>query len=79
MSYSPQPPVPSSTHVDVIFLSLVEGSVWLVFSSFSVGIIPYVVDLVCPWDQVSSGSSYVTILALSSSSYLEMNFKWFLL
>ena len=36
-----------------------------VFRSFSEGIVPYVaVDLVCPWEEVSSGSSYAALLDL---------------
>lgn len=36
---------------------------WLVFSSFLVEVFSYVaVDLVCPREEVSSGSSYATIL-----------------
>ena len=36
---------------------------WLVFSSSLVGIVSYIaVDFVCLWEEISSGSSYATIL-----------------
>lgn len=34
----------------------------LVFRTFSEEIIPYVLGLLCPWEEVNSGSSYATIL-----------------
>ena len=41
--------LPLLPNLDAVVLSLVEKAVQLVFSSFSAGIIPYVVvDLVCP-------------------------------
>lgn len=42
-----------------------EGTVQLLFRSFSEGIAPFVpVDSVRPWEEVSSGSSYIATLNL---------------
>lgn len=55
----------SLSHFSVSLFSFAqfEGVGQLVFRSFSEDIVPYVaVDLVCLWEEVSSGSFYVTIL-----------------
>ena len=53
----------SPTPLIVALFSLVEGTIQLLLSSFSGGIITYVaVDLVCLWEEVSSESYYTTIL-----------------
>lgn len=44
------------------FITYCEGTIQLVCKSLSEGIFPYVVaDSVCPWEEVSSGSSYGAI------------------
>ena len=55
----------SHTHLNVVLLSLVVGgAIQVVFSPFSVSIIPYVaINLVCPCEEVSSGSPFVSMLA----------------
>ena len=50
----------SPTLLNAALLSFVVEAV---FIQFSEKIIPYVVvDLLCPWEEVSSGSFYATIL-----------------
>ena len=40
------------------FIACYEGAIQLVLRSFSEGIIPHVaVDFLCPWEEMSSGSS----------------------
>ena len=52
----------------VFLFSQCVGVAQLVFRVFFKGIVPYVaVNLVCLWKEVSSGSSYITILNKSPS------------
>lgn len=61
----------SPTCLDVACLSLVEKSVQLIFSSFSLGIILYIaVESVCLWVKVNLGFSYTVILDNLLSLYL---------
>lgn len=53
------------TRLDVVLLFVVQNS-HLDFRSFSGRNNPYVtVDLVCPWEEVSSGSSYIAVFLLT--------------
>lgn len=65
----------SLTYLDVALLSLVEGAVQLAsFQFFFTGNDSYVaVDSVCLWEEVSSGSSYATILDHLLSFYFILN------
>lgn len=49
-------------HLDAAFVVCCEGAIQLVLRYFSEGIIPHVaVDLVHLWEEMNSGSSYVSI------------------
>ena len=57
--------LPPPTHLDVFFLYILNciRAILLVFRSFSEKVVLYVVVvLLCLWEEVSSGSSYSTIL-----------------
>jgi len=54
------------------FYPLLWRTVNIIFRSFSEGNDPYeAVDLMCPWEEVSSGSSYTAILQKSKDFCFE--------
>lgn len=73
--------VSASTHFNVVFFSFWCGVVAQLVSKFlSYLIVSYItIDLLCPWEEVSSRASYVTILTWNQQFLKDLKYTYYII